>query len=218
MERNRAHNSHWLDDHGHIHGTCRCGHDCSTHPDAANPLAGCGDCGADTCPDCRVEDQATRCVECASVFYAQPPAPVADGQLVAFFGALGLDVTVWACKSCGRCGNEERCACTGTRGQIATREALQLYMNAYEPPTGWYDDDELRRVWAADASTSYFNLSPKQQERLAAYEQGRRDREQGWPDFSYYWKFTGDALIAYRHGYDNPRTDARPVNPSPKAK
>jgi hypothetical protein len=68
--QNRAHDAHWMDEQDHIHGTCRCGHDCSTHPDAGNSLAGCGDCGADTCPDCRVDDEATRCVECAAVFYA----------------------------------------------------------------------------------------------------------------------------------------------------
>jgi hypothetical protein len=52
---------HYEDDRGHYHGICRCGHDCSTHPDAGNPLAYCGDCGEPTCPDCRIEDDpATR--------------------------------------------------------------------------------------------------------------------------------------------------------------
>ena len=44
--------------------------ECSTHPDAANPLARCGDCGAATCPDHRVDDGAQRCNACAVVFYA----------------------------------------------------------------------------------------------------------------------------------------------------
>lgn len=47
-----------------------CGVVVSTHPDAGNPWAGCGDCGVATCPDCRVDDQAQRCVTCAAVFYA----------------------------------------------------------------------------------------------------------------------------------------------------
>jgi hypothetical protein len=49
-----------------------CGTTCSTHPDAANPIAGCGDCGRTTCLDHRVEDAATRCVDCAATFYATP--------------------------------------------------------------------------------------------------------------------------------------------------
>ena len=60
----------------HEHAPCAlCGVDCSTHDDAANPLASCGDCGAATCPDHRVADAATRCVDCAAKFYATP-APV----------------------------------------------------------------------------------------------------------------------------------------------
>jgi hypothetical protein len=57
-------------DDGHQHEACHlCGVDCSTHPDAANPLASCGDCGRPTCPDHRVDDAATRCNECAATFY-----------------------------------------------------------------------------------------------------------------------------------------------------
>jgi hypothetical protein len=47
-----------------------CGVDCTTHPDAANPLDPCGDCGRVTCPDHRVDDAAARCVDCAATFYA----------------------------------------------------------------------------------------------------------------------------------------------------
>lgn len=43
----------WVDDNKHEHGICRCGTDCSTHPDAASPLDNCADCGMPTCPDCR---------------------------------------------------------------------------------------------------------------------------------------------------------------------
>jgi hypothetical protein len=57
---------------GSTHQPCHmCGVDCSTHGDAANPLASCGDCGGVTCPDHRVEDGATRCNACAAVFYAE---------------------------------------------------------------------------------------------------------------------------------------------------
>lgn len=47
-----------------------CGADCLTHPDAGNSLAFCGDCGAATCPDHRVDDEAQRCVQCAASHYA----------------------------------------------------------------------------------------------------------------------------------------------------
>lgn len=43
--------------------------ECSTHPDAANPLAPCQDCGMVTCLDHRVEDAADRCNVCAALFY-----------------------------------------------------------------------------------------------------------------------------------------------------
>jgi hypothetical protein len=43
-----------------------CGTLCSTHQDAAHPLAPCGDCGAVTCSDHRVVDEADRCVACAA--------------------------------------------------------------------------------------------------------------------------------------------------------
>ena len=60
----------YTDERGHAHRSCAvCGADCSTHPDAANPLDFCGDCGAPTCPDHRVEDTAGRCVDCASHHY-----------------------------------------------------------------------------------------------------------------------------------------------------
>jgi hypothetical protein len=62
----------YTDDNGHQHRPCwLCGSDCSTHPDAANPLACCGDCGRPTCPDHRVDDHAQRCNACAAVFYSQ---------------------------------------------------------------------------------------------------------------------------------------------------
>ena len=48
-----------------------CGHFCSAHPYAGNSLACCGDCGAVTCPDCRVDDMAARCSSCAAKFYGR---------------------------------------------------------------------------------------------------------------------------------------------------
>jgi hypothetical protein len=63
----------YFDDKGLEHADCHfCGTDCNTHPDAANPLSTCGDCGAVTCLDHRVADQASRCVDCAAAFYASP--------------------------------------------------------------------------------------------------------------------------------------------------
>ena len=60
----------YIDDNGHEHAACHiCNADCSTHPDAGNSLAQCGDCGGATCPDHRVDDAATRCVDCAATFY-----------------------------------------------------------------------------------------------------------------------------------------------------
>jgi hypothetical protein len=65
----------WTDAQGHEHQLCTfCGVDCSTHPDAGNPLSCCGNCGRATCPDHRVDDAATRCVECAANFYAEERA------------------------------------------------------------------------------------------------------------------------------------------------
>ena len=46
--------------------------ECTTHPDAANPLAPCQDCGAVTCLDHRILDEADRCNACAAIFYATP--------------------------------------------------------------------------------------------------------------------------------------------------
>jgi hypothetical protein len=64
-------NEAFIDDRGFEHLPCHmCGSDCSTHPDAANPLSSCGDCGKATCPDHRVEDDAQRCNACAAIFYA----------------------------------------------------------------------------------------------------------------------------------------------------
>jgi hypothetical protein len=72
----------------HEHAACSiCGTDCSTHPDAANPIARCGDCGGVTCLDHRVEDAATRCVDCAATFYATSTTPKAS---------LVISNTVWA--------------------------------------------------------------------------------------------------------------------------
>jgi hypothetical protein len=71
----------YTDERGHEHAACHiCGADCSTHPDAGNSLARCGDCGRAACPDHRVEDAATRCNECAATFYATPKAPSAKVQ------------------------------------------------------------------------------------------------------------------------------------------
>lgn len=62
----------WKDEQGHEHAACyACQADCSSHPDAANPLAPCGDCGQVTCLDHRVSDQADRCLDCANVFYRE---------------------------------------------------------------------------------------------------------------------------------------------------
>lgn len=61
----------YTDERGHEHAACHlCGVDCSTHPDAGNPLANCGDCGRATCPDHRVDDTAARCNECAAAYYS----------------------------------------------------------------------------------------------------------------------------------------------------
>lgn len=58
-------NTTWTDEKGHQHATCGCGSDCSTHPDAGNPLESCADCGVATCPDCReYERNAPVCVNC----------------------------------------------------------------------------------------------------------------------------------------------------------
>lgn len=62
----------WTDEQGHEHRLCHlCNADCSTHPDAGNPLEFCGDCGKPTCPDHRVDDAAARCNACAAVFYQE---------------------------------------------------------------------------------------------------------------------------------------------------
>lgn len=72
-----------------------CYHTASTHPDAGNSLGYCGDCGAATCPDCRVEDAATRCSSCAAKFYGRG----GDGDV--FARADGrVD-----CKACGHHGS-----------------------------------------------------------------------------------------------------------------
>lgn len=68
----------WIDERGDQHAFCVCGHDCSTHPDAAHPLATCGDCGIPTCDECRVADSALRCSDCAAKFYAAPAGVNAD--------------------------------------------------------------------------------------------------------------------------------------------
>ncbi len=71
----------YTDDAGHDHLPCHiCGADCSTHPDAGNPLECCGDCGRATCPDHRVDDAAARCSDCAAAFYA---AATTDGEQLA---------------------------------------------------------------------------------------------------------------------------------------
>jgi len=74
----------YTDERGHQHAACHlCGVDCSTHPDAGNPLARCGDCGRPTCPDHRVDDAAMRCNECAATFYAtEPTAPATVGDFI----------------------------------------------------------------------------------------------------------------------------------------
>lgn len=57
----------YTDDDGHEHRACHvCGADCSTRPDAGNPLDSCGDCGKATCPDHREESMAARCTPCAA--------------------------------------------------------------------------------------------------------------------------------------------------------
>lgn len=73
---------------------------------------------------------------------------------------INLETTVWACKACGRTGVKEQCSCGGTRAQLACKDALQRYMNAYEPSSGWYNDDELRRVWAEDNDTPNTDRNP----------------------------------------------------------
>jgi hypothetical protein len=39
----------------------------------------------------------------------------------------------------------------------------------------------------------------------AAYEQGQRDREQGYPYFADRWGLVGPPADAYQRGFDNPR-------------
>ncbi len=39
----------------------------------------------------------------------------------------------------------------------------------------------------------------------AAFQQGQRDREQGWPFMAVLWGFEGWAVYAYQQGYDHPR-------------
>lgn len=69
-------NTSYTDDGGIEHVPCHmCGTDCTSHPDAANPIAACGDCGKIACLDHRVEDSATRCNCCAAIAYA------ADGYM-----------------------------------------------------------------------------------------------------------------------------------------
>ncbi|HMJ04006.1 MAG TPA: hypothetical protein VK506_13785 [Conexibacter sp.] len=64
-KRKRKDELTYFDEAGYAHKPCHiCGVDCSTHPDAGNPLALCGDCGKATCPDHRDETPATRCSSC----------------------------------------------------------------------------------------------------------------------------------------------------------
>lgn len=42
----------------------------------------------------------------------------------------------------------------------------------------------------------------------AAFAQGQRDREQGWPAMADKWGLTGWAVHAYNQGYEHPRTNA----------
>jgi len=73
----------FIDERGHEHAPCGvCGVDCSTHPDAGNPLDFCGDCGVVTCPDHREDNSAARCPACAALFAAEQdePCPSEDEQ------------------------------------------------------------------------------------------------------------------------------------------
>jgi hypothetical protein len=66
------------------------------------------------------------------------------------------ETTVWACKGCGRCNagpSSETCGrCGGTMAQLAESDALRRFMEHCEPPTGWPDDDALRREWRRQSS------------------------------------------------------------------
>jgi hypothetical protein len=55
----------FVDEKGHEHKACVvCSVDCSTHPDAGNPLDCCGACGGATCPDHRDGTYAAICTLC----------------------------------------------------------------------------------------------------------------------------------------------------------
>lgn len=55
----------WPNEQGFEEGDCAsCGDRCSTHPDASDSLAFCGDCNAVTCSCCREDDPAQRCPKC----------------------------------------------------------------------------------------------------------------------------------------------------------
>ena len=44
---------------------------------------------------------------------------------------------------------------------------------------------------------------------MRAYQQGQRDREQGWPVLLGMWGFTGETARAYLRGYAKPRVEVR---------
>jgi rubrerythrin len=73
-----------------------------------------------------------------------------EGDVVYAGPSTALTATVWACKRCGICAKEEQCTACGTSlGQMSVSAALQLFMERYEPPTGWYNEADLRREWEA---------------------------------------------------------------------
>jgi hypothetical protein len=48
-------------------------------------------------------------------------------------------------------------------------------------------------------------MSKASEAMTAAFQQGQRDREQGWPFMAPLWGFEGWAVYAYRQGYEHPR-------------
>ena len=84
------------------------------------------------------------------------------------------EVTVWACKKCGRSGDSvEICrSCSGTMGQIVEADAIRRFMEYWEPPTGWYSDEVMRKDWRDNRV--HVEQPPA---ALRPGEQRRRDRD-----------------------------------------
>ena len=60
---------------------------------------------------------------------------------------MDAETVVWACKKCGRCGKADQCSCGGSRAQLPYSVARRLFMEKYEPATGWADPLHLIEEW-----------------------------------------------------------------------